>query len=133
MIKKINRIIYWTPRILSIIFILFLMLFSLDVFAENLSFWEIALALFMHNIPALILLILVIISWKHELVGAITFISAGLLYIIWTFSSVPIGTALSWSLTIAGPAFLIGILFLIGWFNKKKIASNNFTLINIKF
>jgi energy-coupling factor transporter transmembrane protein EcfT len=120
--KEINRFVYWTPRILSIIFILFLMLFSLDVFAENLSFWEIALALFMHNIPALILLVLVIVSWKHELVGAITFISAGLLYILWILSSARI--ALSWSLIIAGPAFLIGILFLIGWFNKKKIKNS---------
>jgi hypothetical protein len=122
--KKINRFVYWTPRMLSIIFILLLMLLSLDVFAENLSFWETALALFMHNIPALILLVLVIISWKHELVGAITFISAGLLYIIWAFSRVPMGKALSWSLIIAGPAFLIGILFQIGWFNKKKIENN---------
>jgi hypothetical protein len=122
--KKINRFVYWAPRILSIIFILLLMLFSLDVFAENLSFWETALALFMHNIPALILLVLVIISWKHELVGAITFILAGLLYIIWTSSNVSIGAALSWSLQIAGPAFLIGILFLIGWLNKKKTEKN---------
>jgi len=122
--KKINRFVYWAPRILSIIFILLLMLFSLDVFAENLSFWETALALFMHNIPALILLVLVIISWKHELVGAITFILAGLLYIIWTSSNVSIGIALSWSLQIAGPAFLIGILFLIGWLNKKKTEKN---------
>jgi hypothetical protein len=122
--KKINRFVYWAPRVLSILFILFLMLFSLDVFSENLSFWGTALALLMHNLPALILLVLVIISWKHELAGAITFISAGLLYIIWTLSSVPIGTALSWSLIIAGPAFLIGILFLIGWLNKKKTEKN---------
>jgi hypothetical protein len=122
--KKINRFVYWTPRILSIIFILFLMLFSLDVFDENLSFWGTTLALFMHNIPALILLVLLIISWKQELVGAITFISAGLLYILFAFSRVPMGMALSWSLQIAGPAFLIGILFLVGWFKKKKIKNS---------
>lgn len=27
---------------------------------------------------------------------------------------------LSWSIEIAGPAFFIGILFLMGWFKKKK-------------
>jgi hypothetical protein len=120
-----RKILFWAPRILSIIFILFLMIFSLDVFAENLSFWEIALGLFMHNIPALILLVLVIVSWKHELVGAITFISAGILYILWTFISVIMGgfdwrIALSWSLTIAGPAILVGILFLLNWISKRK-------------
>jgi len=29
---------------------------------------------------------------------------------------------LAWSLQIAGPAFLIGILFAMGWLKKKKIA-----------
>ena len=109
---------------LSIIFIVFLMLFSLDVFDENLSFWGTALGLFMHNIPALILLVLTIVSWKHELVGAITFISAGILYVFRAFfgmRGLDWRIALSWSLTIAGPAILVGILFLIGWFKKKKI------------
>lgn len=124
--KKSNKFIYWTPRILSIVFILFLMLFSLDVFDEDLSFWETVLGLFMHNIPALILLVVVIISWKYELVGAITFILAGLLYtgicIVRIIMSNPSEWyMLSWSMIIAGPAFLIGILFLIGWLEKKKI------------
>ncbi len=30
--------LYWTPRILAIIFICFLLLFSLDVFGQGLSF-----------------------------------------------------------------------------------------------
>lgn len=54
MTKKINRFVYWLPRILSIIFILFLSLFSLDVISPELSFWEILVGLFMHNIPQLI-------------------------------------------------------------------------------
>lgn len=81
--KKINKFVCWAPRILSIMFILFLMLFSLDVFAENLSFWEIAFGLFMHNIPALVLLIVLLISWRYEIVGGIAFILAGILYITW--------------------------------------------------
>jgi hypothetical protein len=27
---------------------------------------------------------------------------------------------MSWAITVAGPAFLIGILFLAGWFKKSK-------------
>lgn len=74
----------------------------------------------MHNIPTFILLIILIISWKYEIVGGIVFILAGLFYIIMVSRSVPWNLALSWSLIIAGPAFFIGILFIINWFKKKQ-------------
>ena len=118
--KKINRFVYWTPRILSIIFILFLALFSLDIFDLKLGFWQTILGLFMHNLPALILLVVLLISWKYEIVGGIAFILAGLLYIIRLMMNPFEWYMLSWSLTIAGPAFFIGILFFINWFKKKK-------------
>jgi hypothetical protein len=46
---------------------------------------------------------------------------AGLFYIIMVSTKVAWYLTLSWSLTIAGPAFLIGILFMINWFKKKQI------------
>ena len=116
--KKINKFIYWRPRILSIIFILFLALMSLDVFSPELSFWPTLGALFIHNVPALVLLIVLLISWKYELVGGITFILAGLLYIIILMRKPFEWYMLSWSVTIAGPAFLIGTLFIINWQKK---------------
>lgn len=125
--KKINRWLYWTPRILSIVFILFLAIFSLDVFEESLGFWGTILGLFMHNIPSMILLVVLIISWKHELVGAIAFVLAGLLYtgisIVRVIMSSPTEWyMLAWSLQIAGPAFLIGILFFMNWTKKRQKA-----------
>ena len=118
------KFLYWTPRILSIVFILFLSLFSLDIFDMKLDFWGTILGLFMHNIPVLFLLIILIISWKYEIVGGITFILAGVLYIarmlMTAFGNSFEWYLVSWSLIIAGPAFFIGILFLIGWFKKKK-------------
>ncbi len=112
------------PRILSMIFILFLAMFSLDVFEGNYGFWGTALALFMHNIPSLALLVVLLISWKYEIFGGIVFILAGIAYIFMTASRVSEWyIVLSWSMIIAGPAFLIGILFLINWFGRKKRAS----------
>lgn len=97
------------------------MLFSLDIFQPGLTAWQIAIGLFMHNIPALILLIVLIISWKYEIVGGITFILAGLFYIFWLVTMSHFEWyMISWSATISGPAFLIGILFLINWFKKIK-------------
>jgi hypothetical protein len=118
--KKINQFIYWTPRILSILFLLSLVIFSLDVFEPGLSLSQILLGLFMHNIPVFILLIILWISWKYEIVGGIAFILAGSLYISILFMNSEFQWyMLSYSLIIAGPAFLIGILFLINWFKKK--------------
>lgn len=119
--KKPSKFIYWTPRILAIVFSLFLAMFSLDVIQPGLGFWEILLGLFMHNIPVFILIIILIISWKYDIVGGIAFILAGLAYIISLFFKQGFEWyMLSWSIIIAGPAFFIGILFFIGWFRKNK-------------
>ncbi len=124
MAKKTGKFIYWTPRILSILFVLFLALTSLDVFSPGLSFWQVLGGLFMHNIPTLILLAVVIISWKHEIVGGVGFILAGLLYVALLAVSAIQNQfewyMLSWAVQIAGLAFLVGILFIIGWMKKRK-------------
>ena len=122
--EKINKYIYWAPRIISIIFVLFLGMFSLDVFRQGSGFWETAVGLFMHNTPSLVLLAILIISWKYEIVGGTAFILAGLTYVIMTIKG-SLGHQFEWymasnCLIIAGPAFLIGILFLINWFKKRK-------------
>ena len=120
MTKKISGFVYWIPRILSILFIIFLALMSLDVISPELSLSQIIVGMFMHNIPTLVMMIVLIISWKYEIVGGIAFLLAGLLYIILvTRSGIAWHLALSWSLIIAGPAFLIGILFMINWFKRK--------------
>ena len=122
--KKINKFIYWTPRILSIIFICFLALFSLDVISPELSFWQIVVGLFMHNIPVFILLVILLISWKHEIVGGIVFILAGILYVAMISMNIFRNSfewyMVIWILTIAGPAFFIGILFIINWLKKRN-------------
>ena len=118
--KKISKLVYWTPRILSIIFIFFLALMSLDVFSPELSFWESVVGLFMHNIPVFILLIALLISWKYEWVGGLVFILAGLLYIVVLMRNSFEWYMLSWAIQIAGIAFFIGILFFINLFKKKK-------------
>jgi hypothetical protein len=118
--QKINKFIYWAPRVLSIMFLLFLAMFSLDIFSMRLSPWETAVGLFMHNIPVLVLAIILLISWKYEIIGGIVFILAGLLYMTMVLKNPFEGYAISYSLIIAGPAFLVGILFIINWIKKRK-------------
>jgi hypothetical protein len=111
-----NKFLFWAPRILGILFILFLSIFSFDVFGEY-NFWGTLLALFIHNIPALILLITLIISWRREIVGAVVFIAGGLFYIAMLLPKFQPYMFL-WILFISGPSFLVGILFFIGWKRK---------------
>ncbi|MBC3796329.1 DUF7670 domain-containing protein [Acetobacterium tundrae] len=121
MARKINGFIYWTPRILSILFVIFIGLFSLDVITPELSIGEIIQGLLIHNVPTFALIIILAIAWKFEIIGGIAFIVAGIAYIIMALQGgIPWYIAISWSLTIAGPAILIGILFLLNWHLKRK-------------
>ena len=58
-----NRTLYWLPRTLAIFFTSYLAVFAFDVFGAYKG-WSVVLALFMHLIPAFILLIITIIAWK---------------------------------------------------------------------
>ena len=122
--NKPNKFIYWTPRILSILFICFLALFSLDVFESASTPAQIVLGLVMHNLPVFALLAVLLIAWKYEIVGGIGFILAGVLYISVILTNVTkTGFEwyyLAWAAQISGIAFLIGILFLVGWKKKKS-------------
>ncbi|MBU6447978.1 hypothetical protein KGQ24_04040 [Patescibacteria group bacterium] len=110
-----NKIIYWLPRIFNIAYVIFLSIFALDVFGQY-SGQELLLALFMHLLPALILLALTIIAWKRELFGVILFIVVGVGYILLAGFDKP----WSWYAFISGPAFLLAALYFAGWRNKRR-------------
>jgi hypothetical protein len=99
-------------------------MFSLDIFDMQLGFWGTLLGLFIHNIPVFVLLAVLLISWKYEIVGGIVFILAGILYILIMLINISRDPfewyMLSYSLIIAGPAFLIGILFVVNWLRKRN-------------
>ena len=120
--NKVNKFVYWAPRVASIIFILFLAMFSLDVFEGDSGFWRTILAFFIHNIPVIIFLAVLIISWKREIIGGIAFILAGILYIGFILvDMIKSGFEwfyLVWALQISGIAFFIGILFIVNWIKK---------------
>ena len=108
---RVKRFLFWTPRILCLVFAVFVSLFALAVFGEGYGFWETILAFLIHLIPTGIILIVLAISWRWEWVGGILFIALGAAYIVATWSK------LHWSahLAISGPLFLIGVLFLVNW------------------
>ncbi len=115
--KKSKQILFWAPRILCIVFILFTSIFSFDVFNEGYGFWETILALLMHLIPTFILIVVLIISWKWEWIGGIIFLILAAVYISLTWGRFPFTNYV----IMCSPMVLISVLFFLNWKYKKKL------------
>jgi hypothetical protein len=122
-IKKVNRWLYWTPRAIAILFLLFLGLFSFDVFDSCTSLFNCYFDLLMHSIPVFVLAVLIVISWKREIIAAWTFFIAGLLYVCSVLATIIKDGFhfyyFSWIAIIALPTFVIAWLFLMNWRRRK--------------
>ena len=115
--KSLKQMLFWTPRILCILFAMFLSLFSFDVFNEGYGFWETIFALLMHLVPVYIVIIVLIVAWRWEWVGAIMFFILAVLYPIWGWGRI------HWSayLGISGPMVLLSVLFLLNWIYRAQL------------
>jgi hypothetical protein len=113
-----SKLLYWVPRILTIIAILFMLLFSFDSFSGNESLGKKMLGFLMHNIPVLILTGVLVIAWKWEVIGGILFIIAAIAGSIFfrSFSGNP------GSIIVLAPFFLTGLLFILhrGLYGRKS-------------
>ena len=112
-----KRILFWTPRVLSILFALFVSLFALDVFGVGYSFWETGLALLIHLVPVYILLIGLAIAWRWEWVGALIFMGFAVWYVAMAWGQFQ----LSVYVMMAGVPFVVGILWLIDWLYRREL------------
>ncbi len=79
---SLKRFLFWTPRVLCLLFAGFISLFALDVLGGGHGFWETVLALLMHLVPTALVLILLAVSWRWEWIGGVAFPALGLLYLI---------------------------------------------------
>jgi len=103
-LKKINwkKVITWSPRIIAILYIIFITIFAFDESVMSLP-W------FVHLMPTIILTLIVIFTWKKPLTASIIFLILGFGFtlIFKTYSNWLI------FLLISLPLILIGILFLL--------------------
>lgn len=110
----------WAPRALAVLFILVLALFAMDVFSMGADFWATLGGFFIHLIPSLILLVILVLSWRDALLGGLLFIITGTLF------TIRFGTWQNWGLfaIISIPPVLIGLLFVAQWLyikSKKQV------------
>jgi hypothetical protein len=112
--KKSNFI--RVPRIITIIFILFISLFALDVFSLEGSLGEKLTGFLYHLLPSFFLLIILVISYKNALLSGILFIVLGLIFTLRFQTYRHLLTLLLISLI----PLIIGVLFIYANYLQKK-------------
>ena len=105
-----NRFLYWVPRVLSVMFVIFLSLFALEAFSGHQG-----LAIFpsflLGLLPACIVLLVTVMAWKWDFAGALLFFVLAISY-VWM---VGLDRDWTWYASISGPEVMIGIFFFLNW------------------
>lgn len=116
---KIQTIITkWFPRVLAIIYIIFIALLSLDVLNANATAIQKIGGLIISNIPTILLLVALFLAWKKPATGGTVFLMLSILFSLFFRTYQRIDTFI----LISCPLLLVGVLFLL---NKKKNENDN--------
>jgi hypothetical protein len=113
-----NRFLYWTPRVLVILFAIFLSIFSFDVFSEGYGFWKTIAALLIHLVPSFIIIITLILAWRREWIGSIVYPGLAIVYVVaigWNHNPIYV------DLIFCIPLILAGVFFQMNWIYRKQL------------
>lgn len=113
---KNEKVLYLAPRVLSVLFIIFLALFALDVFEPGKTIGYYIVAFLIHLVPNFILVLILLIAWRHERLGGAIFVLISILFAVYSKTYLSVSSFMLVSL----PAFLIGIMFIIHDYLYKK-------------
>jgi hypothetical protein len=109
---RLARIIHWAPRVAALMIIFFVGLFSLDVFGTGAPLLDVLVGFLMHNIPAIVMIVLLIFAWKRPVVGFVAFlIIAAAFAVLFVRESFALPNLLLFVL----PILLIASLFYADW------------------
>jgi general stress protein CsbA len=104
-------IIRWLPRVVAILFTLFISLFALDV-SEGGPVKM--LDLLMHLLPTFFCVLIILLAWRREWLGALIFLALAAVYAWWAREH------MQWILLIGGPMLLLAGLYLAAWMQRKR-------------
>jgi hypothetical protein len=102
-----NKILFLAPRVLAIIYILFIGIFSLG---------NEGVGIIIELLPAVLLIIILILTWKKPVSGGIIFLILGVLFTLFFHTT---RTVLTFFL-VSLPPILIGILLLLSRILKRE-------------
>jgi hypothetical protein len=105
----------WIPRTLMVAFILFLTMFSLDVFSMEGSLLAKLGGFLIHSVPSLILVVVLLVSWKSSLWSGILCLVFAVAFML-RFQMQGIAEFLMLVL----PVIVVGALFIVSHFTSRK-------------
>ena len=104
--------ILWLPRIVALLFTVFISLFAFDVKDEM---GQVHMRdLLSHLLPTLFCVLIIIISWKREWIGTLVFFALAIVYAWWASDHV------QWILLMGGPMLLLAGLYGFAWVRRKR-------------
>jgi hypothetical protein len=100
---------------LGVLYAVALLIFAADVFNHEQNIAQTFYDILLHLLPTAVLLLIVVVAYNRPLIGAITFLVLGLMYIITGWAS------MHWSahVLIAGPLLLLSALYITAWKSNK--------------
>ncbi len=125
MSRLVARLFYWPPRVLAIVIVSLCISFTADYdsgwcateFGED-AFMHPTLVHFGHLLPAAVVALLMILAWRREWIGAVTFT----LLAAWSAWAELLGESLSWIMLVIPLSLLvIAALFLANWIKRAEL------------
>jgi hypothetical protein len=110
----VPRWLFWTPRILGILFALFVSLFALDAFEGPGGAGQKLLGFLVHLAPTALVVAALFVAWRWEGIGALMFLGLGAYFLAASWGDAHWDALLS----IAGPLVVTGALFLMSWLRR---------------
>ncbi len=114
--KRSRKVLVWAPRLLLIVFALFLVIFSFDVFGEGKGVMETGIAFLVHNIPSLVLGWVVFAAWRREWIGALSCLVLVVAYVVWFWGRFPLAVYF----IITGPPLIVAALYVVNWRHRSQ-------------
>lgn len=116
MSRNQGRLLFWSPRVLSILFAGLISIFALDVFDSSVGLWQMALDLSVHMIPTALAVAILVVAWRWEWVGTVVFAGLAALYTVIFLPRSPIAV-----LMVAVPMLVIAGLYLGSWIKRSEL------------
>ncbi len=116
-----KKILFWMPRVSAILFSLFILMFSFDVFGTG-TLLEQIMGFVLHNIPVFMMWLLIVISWRKDIIAVLGFSVFGLFYFILISMNQPSSVDLMNPVIfiISLPAWMIAAMYGLNYYYNKK-------------
>jgi hypothetical protein len=117
MLLRTDGLLYWTPRVFALAFAGVLTFLTAGSFAGGGTIFGALTALLIQSAPAALIVLLLLVAWQWELVGAVAFPLLGIAFVVATGATL----AAQVYAAITGSLCAIGLLFLCDWMVRKPL------------